>query len=299
MIELWVPLTIAAAFLQNLRMAQQKHLKGMLSSGGAAYVRFLYAAPFALLYVLLLWLVEGEPPPGANGAFVGYVLVGAVAQITGTVLLLKSFDTRSFAVGTAYSKTEAVQTVLVGVIVLAEWVSPVAGLGILLSMAGVLALSAPPRVTGGVRTAWFGAGAWLGIGAGTGYALSAVCYRGAALSLTDGSAATRAALTLAWALVIQSVLMAIWLRMREPGELGRVLKVRSRAVWVGLAGMLASVGWFTAMTLQTAAYVRALGQIELLFSFAASILFFREAVRALEVLGAVLLAGGIVVLLLG
>lgn len=297
--ELWIPLTIAAAFLQNLRSAQQKHLKGVLSSGGAAYARFLYAAPFALVYLPLLCLIEGTAPPAPGAAFIGYVGVGAIAQIAATVLLLQSFDTRSFAVGTAYSKTESIQTVVVGMVVLGEWISGMAAAGIAVSLVGVLALSAPPRTIAGRRTSWFGAGARLGIAAGAGMALSAVCYRGAALSLADGSAAMRAACTLVSALVLQSVVMAFWLWRREPGELRRVLQARGRAVWVGVAGMLASAGWFTAMTLQTAAYVRALGQIELLFSFAASLLFFRETVRGLEVLGSGLLIAGIVLLLLG
>ena len=48
MIELWIPLTIAGAFFQNLRSALQKHLKSRLSTAGASYVRFFYAWPFAV-----------------------------------------------------------------------------------------------------------------------------------------------------------------------------------------------------------------------------------------------------------
>jgi drug/metabolite transporter (DMT)-like permease len=62
--------------------------------------------------------------------------------------------------------------------------------------------------------------------------------------------------------------------------------------------MLASVGWFTAMTIQNAAYVRALGQIELVFTFVASTLFFRERTTAIELLGILLVISGILVLVL-
>ena len=64
--ELWIPITIAAAFLQNLRSALQKHLKGRLSTVGAAYARFLYAWPFALVYVWGLHEIGGLAWPAPN-----------------------------------------------------------------------------------------------------------------------------------------------------------------------------------------------------------------------------------------
>ena len=46
--SLWIPITIAAAFLQNVRSALQKHLKGVMGTTGATFVRFGYGFPFAL-----------------------------------------------------------------------------------------------------------------------------------------------------------------------------------------------------------------------------------------------------------
>ena len=66
----------------------------------------------------------------------------------------------------------------------------------------------------------------------------------------------------------------------------------------GLSGMMASAGWFTAMTIQNAAYVRALGQIELVFTFAASYFFFHEKTNRVELFGIALVIGGILILLL-
>ena len=51
---LWIPLTIAAAFLQNVRSALQKHLKGRLGTTGATFVRFGYGFPVAIAYLLAL-----------------------------------------------------------------------------------------------------------------------------------------------------------------------------------------------------------------------------------------------------
>ena len=140
-------------------------------------------------------------------------------------------------------------------------------------------------------------GAWLGIAAGAGFAVSAVCYRAASLALPEGAFFVRAAVTLLGATALQTVGMGAYLLWREPGSLGRVARSWRAAVWVGLAGMLASAGWFSAMTLMAAAYVRALGQIELLFAFAAGVVLFRERVRIREVGGALLMVVGLVLLL--
>ena len=92
--------------------------------------------------------------------------------------------------------------------------------------------------------------------------------------------------------------MGVYLRMKEPGEFGRVLASWRVAVLVGICGMLGSAGWFTAMTIQNAAYVRALGQIELVFTFIASALIFKERSTRLEVVGILLIVSGIILLLL-
>ena len=70
------------------------------------------------------------------------------------------------------------------------------------------------------------------------------------------------------------------------------------SIWVGLLGGAASACWFSAMTLVNAGLVRALGQVELLFTFAASIWFFGERVTRKEVAGALLVIAGLWLLLL-
>jgi drug/metabolite transporter (DMT)-like permease len=107
-----------------------------------------------------------------------------------------------------------------------------------------------------------------------------------------------AAFTLACVTVLQTVVMAIYMRWREPGQIGRTLASWRTAVWVGASGVAASAGWFTAMTIQNAAYVRALGQIELLFTLAVAHFFFRERTTRLEMTGIVMTVAGILWLLL-
>jgi len=67
---------------------------------------------------------------------------------------------------------------------------------------------------------------------------------------------------------------------------------------VGASGAFASVGWFTAMTMVNAAYVKAVGQLELVFALAASWLFFRERISPLELVGIAAVVGGVLLLVL-
>jgi drug/metabolite transporter (DMT)-like permease len=299
--ELWIPITIAAAFMQNLRSALQKHLKAELSTAGATSSRFFYAVPFAAFYLAGLSLGLDRPLPTPSFAFAAYTATGGVSQILATALLVSLFSYRNFAVGTAYSKTETVQTAIFGILILGDPLGLTAGVAILISIVGVFAITLA-RSEEGVASVLAGLGgkaAWIGLASGALFGVSAVSYRAASLSLGGEGFLLQAAFTLACVLVLQSLLMAAYMRAREPGELTRVFKSWRLTGLVGLTGMLGSVGWFTAMTIQNAAYVRALGQIELVFTFAASYLFFHERANRTEIIGIALIVVGIVVLLLG
>ncbi len=299
-IELWIPITIGAAFMQNLRSALQKHLKGRLSTGGASYARFVYALPFAVLYVAALASAPGFELPPPNPTFALYTAVGGMAQILATALLVSLFSFRNFAVGTTYSKTETVQTAIFGLVILGDHLTLAASLAILVSLVGVVALSASQTSLrlGRLLVAWTERTALIGLASGASFGVSAVSYRAAALSLGGEGFLIQAAFTLACVLVFQTLVMGGYLAWREPGQLARVLRAWRVAGWVGVAGMMASVGWFTAMTLQNAAYVRALGQIELVFTFVAAHAVFRERTTRLELGGVVLIVVGLLILLL-
>ncbi len=300
MIETWIPVTIAAAFFQNVRSAIQKHLTGTLSGQGAAYSRFLFAMPWALIYLAALFHFTGWSVPQFNAKFALYCLLGAVVQIVSTVLLLKTFSYRSFAVGTTYSKLEIVFVAIFGSLLLGDFLTIWAKLGVSLSTIGLIALSAgqnrltPVALLKGITHP----STLLGLGAALFLGLSVIFFRGASLALTSEHPVLSAAFTLAVALVLQTLIMGVFLLLAEPGQIQRVLKSWRWSSLVGIAGMLASVGWFTAFTLQNGSYVRALGQIELLFTFVASTRVFRERVHPLEWIGCGLILAGIFLLLL-
>jgi len=298
--ELWIPITIFAAFMQNLRSALQKHLKGKLSTSGATFTRFVYGAPIALLYLFGLLIFGDYALPLATPEFVMFAIIGGLSQITATALLVYLFSYRNFAVGTAFSKTETIQTAMFGIVVLGEGISSAATLAIMISLVGVIMLSVT-KPSGGIWTIFaqcFERPALIGVASGALFGVSAITVRAASLSLGSGDFVIRAAFALACVTVFQTIVMTIYIKVREPGQVATVIKEWRVASLVGLCGVLGSAGWFTAMTLQNAAYVRALGQIELLFTFAVTYLYFRERTSKNEIAGIILIVSGILVLLL-
>jgi drug/metabolite transporter (DMT)-like permease len=296
---LWIPITIAAAFLQNLRSTWQKQLTGDLSAIAATYVRFAFGLPIAAVYLWGLWALGGISIPTPNGTFLFYAVMGGIAQILGTVLLVAIFAYRNFAVGTTYSKTETVQAAIFGFVVLGDHPSTGAVAAILVSFAGVVAISmAKSKLTAmNFLRSLSEKSTLMGIGSGTSYGIAAVSYRAASLSLGRDDFMMPAAYTLLVVLVIQTIAMTIWLAIREPDQLGGTMRAWRISSLVGVAGSLASMGWFTAMTMENAAYVRALGQIELVFTFASSQFLFKEKTERLEFVGIGLVIGGLLLLL--
>ncbi|MAA99064.1 MAG: hypothetical protein CMN87_19160 [Stappia sp.] len=299
--DLWIPVTIFAAFCQNARSALQRHLAGRLGTTGATFVRFGYGVPFALVYLAGLHWLGGHSLPEPNAPFAFYGMVGGIAQILATFLLVYLFSLRNFVAGTAYSKTEPVQAAIFGLVLLGETVTPLAGLAIAVGVVGVIfvSLAGKPVGFGSLVTALAGRPAQIGLASAAMFGLSAVCYRAASLSLGGPGFLMQAAFTLAFVTTFQTIAMIAWMAWREPDQL-RASAVNWRgAVWVGLVGVAGSAGWFTAMTLEKVAYVRALGQIELIFTFIVSWRIFRETLHPAELIGTALIAGGIVLLLLG
>lgn len=294
--DLWVAVTIFAAAVQTVRFMLQKQLKGAgLSTGGATFSRFLFAAPLAALLVAGLMLAQGLTLPPTTARFWVFALGGGLFQIVGTLCTVALFGLRNFAVGLAFTKTETVQVAIFSALVLGEAVTGTGLIAILIGLVGVILLSLPPREIGGGL--WNRATA-LGLLGGAAFGLSAIGYRGAALELGDAPFYFRAAVTLAAVTAMQTAIMATLLRLREPGEIGRVLRAWRGTALVGLTGMLGSLGWFTAFTLQNAAYVRALGQIELVFGLLVTALVFRERISLREVAGMAALMAAIVILVL-
>lgn len=294
--ELWIIISIGAAFLQNLRSALQKSLKAELSNWGATAARFVFAAPLAATIVIGLSISREVMPPTPGATFFIYGSVGAIAQISATALLLHLFSFRNFVVGTIFSKTETIQSAVLGFILLSETLSGHAIVAIALSLIGLILLSLPQN--GFTQRNWIDKTALLGLASGACFAIAGVSYRAASLSLPSGDFLIRASLTLCFVTLLQAALMSFFLKFREPGQLTRLFRAWRISALAGIAGGLASLGWFAAMTLQQAVLVKAVGQIEIVFSFVASLLFFREKIQAREIAGILLVSLGILLLVL-
>ena len=297
--ELWILASLMAATLQTVRFMLQKVLsQTKLSTAGATFSRFCYSAPFLWGSVSFYFLKSGKEPPELSFWFWIYASLGGVAQILATVCVVALFKSRNFAVGITFKKTEVVQAVLVSIILLQEGVS-LEGLGaILIGLLGVLMLSDQSNVSDAQTHRFFNRATGLGIMSGLLFAISAVSYRGATLEVSMPSAMTTAMITLLWVVTLQVVLLGVWIYLREPGQLTAVWKARKSAVWVGLTSMGGSFGWFTAFSVQNAAYVKAVGQIEILLSMAVGYFFFHEKLTVREFVGVGFLAISVIILVL-
>ncbi|RLJ60519.1 EamA-like transporter family protein [Litoreibacter meonggei] len=290
---LWIYVSVFAAFMQNLRFMLQKHLKATkLSTGGATFSRFLYSSPLVALGIWAYMSVTDAPFPGLSGKFWAYALSGGIGQILATACVVALFAERNFAVGIVFKKTEVVLTALLGLVVLGEGVSPLGVVAIAIGFAGVVLLSDPPK--GGAR--FFNKAAGFGLGSGLLFGVSAVGYRGAALQIDSPDVIVRAGVSLAVATAFQTLIMAAWLAWRDKGEIGRVVASWRVSSLVGVTSMCGSFGWFVAFALQNAAYVKAVGQVELVFTFLASYFIFKERSTPKELAGIALIVVSILVL---
>ncbi|MDZ5698952.1 DMT family transporter [Chelativorans sp. M5D2P16] len=298
--ELWIPITIAAAFLQNLRSVAQKHLKGVMGTTGATFVRFGFGLPFAVLFVLALHVFANFAFAQPNGRFLVWVLVGGTTQIAANFLLIHLFSFRNFAVGTAYSRTEPVQAAVFGLIFLGELAGPGALAAIAITVVGVMLISVAHTTMSwrNLFASLVSRNALIGLASGTLFGIAAVSYRAASLSLGGPNFLMQAATTLMFTIGFQTVLMASWMLWRDRDELVRIGRAWKPSLFAGFVGATASLGWFTAMTLQQAAVVKALAQVEMIFTFASSVYFFGERINRTEVAGCVLIVAGIMALML-
>jgi len=287
---LWALFTIIAAGAQTVRNATQRELTTTLGTAGATHVRFLFGLPFALVFLIVVLLASGASLPSPPAVYWPWILQGSIAQIAATALMLAAMSDRSFVVVYAYIKTEPVQAALFGLVFLGDVVTLPMGAAILIATTGVVLMALKPGTTLDVRATL------LGIAAGGMFALSAVGYRGAILSLGLQSYLMAGTFTLVVGLVIQCTLVSAWLLLREPKVLGAIAQQWRPSLLAGFLGALASQFWFLAFALATAASVRTLALVEVLFAQAISSFVFKQTTTPREALGIVLIVIGVAAL---
>ena len=292
---LWIFATLVAALAQTARNAMQNSLTATLGTVGATQVRFLYGFPFALIFLLVASTIAHSAVPPTNLEFLSFTAVGAIAQIAGTALLLAAMRARSFSVATAFTKTEAVQVAVFGVVILGDHLTWLRAAAILIATAGVFLVAVKRGEKWDRRSL---RPALYGIGSGSLYAIAAVGFRGGILSLADGAYFLRATTTLVWSLGFQTALLGCWLSLFDRAGLRKSLTVWRQSLFAGFMGAFASQFWFLGFALTSAANVRTLGLVEVLLAQVVSRRVFSEVASTRELAGMALVVAGVGVLLL-
>lgn len=291
---MWILITLAAATFQILRTSRQHELRGVLSTAAAGFVRYAYGAPLAVLLSALVFGVLGRDLPSVPTRFWPTIAAAAVAQIVGTLALLASFKLRDFAVGTVYSKSEVLIVAALGLIGVGTGLEPLGWVGAILVTAGVAWLASKGSLPSLLRRAGDPA-AWMGLLAGAGFAGAAIGIRAASRELADAPSFDRALFTLTVLLLIQTLSNLAWFAATDPGEIAATARAWQPARWVGVFSLLGSIGWAWAFTLESAAKVRTLGQIELIIAFAIAHVSLGERHTRTDYLASTTVLAGVVI----
>jgi drug/metabolite transporter (DMT)-like permease len=299
----WIALAVMAALMQAVRTAAQKTLNQRMSTMGTTYVRSVFGLPIMLAHLaVVIALTGGSSTPPLKPLYLLYTFLGALAQVLATALLIRMFRLRNFAVGTMLTKVDIVMTAVIGMALFSEKLTLYGFAALLIVLAGVILMSLGKSgfagLTGGsegILASFASEATRVALGCAFLFTLSYLFLREATLVIAaDGSAAWRGGWTVVIATGMQVLFLGAWLVAREPATFGQIRPNLSLSAFIGLTSAIGSIGWFTAFAMQNASYVRAVGQIEVVFTVLISWLYFRERIRPLEYAGIALTVLGVV-----
>lgn len=298
---IWISLSIFAALMQSVRTAAQKQLNQSMSTMGTTYVRSLFGLPLLLVFLGGVTLYTGLGVPEFTPAFVLHTAAGALVQVLATALLIYMFRLKNFAVGTMLTKTDLILTALIGTFLFSEFVTPLGWVAIMVVMCGVLLMLLGKTGAGAFATRGavlshllFGRPTQVALACALLFSLSYLFLRAGTLALGEQHHFLwRSGWTVVLANALQTVCLGLWLAHKEPAALRQMWPMRGIASFIGLTSALGSIGWYSAFALQNASYVRAVGQIETVFTLTISWLYFREKITMLEFAGIAVTVAGV------
>ena len=291
---LWIPITVGAAALQVARNALQRGLLADAGPWGATLVRFLFGAPFALLFVAAAMAVDAPDHLVFSQTFWIACAVGGAAQMGATAALLVSMRKSSFALGTVFSQS-GIPLAAVFALGFGETLGPLKWLGLALTCIGLIALGLPRKLEPqGVRAA-----AVLGVAAGAGFALSSNLYRQAGHTVALGHPVAAAQVTVFVAQVMQAGSLTAWLAVSDRAALKAVMRGWRSSLGAGFLGAAASSLWFIAFNLSPVGPVRAVGIVEMPIAALAGRRLFAERLTLLQIIAAGIAAVGVALAALG
>jgi drug/metabolite transporter (DMT)-like permease len=288
--QLWIPFVVLASIGQVLRNAMQRGLTASLGTVGATHIRFLFGFPFSLIFLAIVLAATHDSLPTPLVAFWPWLVVGAGTQILATALMLAAMNLRSFVIATAYTKTEAIQAALFGFVFLADQLTLLKTVAIVIATAGVVVTAIKP---GGEKGFGDLKPTLLGLGAAAAFALSAVGYRGAILNVQGTTFVTAASFTLVLGLFLQTVSLTSYLVAFDRKTLFAIFRMWKPSMLAGFMGAFASQFWFLAFALTAVASVRTLALIEVLFAQGISHYSFKQKATVQEIAGIVLIVIGV------
>jgi drug/metabolite transporter (DMT)-like permease len=287
---LWIPFTVTAALGQVARNAMQRSLTGPLGTWGATNIRFLFGFPFSVIFFGLVIAATGDVVPWPTAAFWPWLMLGALSQIVATGLMLLAMNDRSFVVTTAYLKTEAIQTAIFGFVFLSDHLTWLKVVAILVATAGVIITALRPNSEKSFAEL---KPTIIGLVAAAAFALSAIGFRGAIITVSGVSFVTAASYTLVFGLFVQTLVLTIYLLMRAPEVLTKILGLWKPSLFAGFMGAFASQFWFLAFALTAAANVRTLALVEVLFAQGVAYYSFKQPISPRELSGIALIVVGV------
>ena len=291
----WVVFTLVAAGSQTVRNAMQKELTATLGTVGATHVRFLFGLPFAILFLLIVLGASGETIQLPGGEALAWTTMGGLGQIAATALMLAAMRERSF-VAIALTKIEPLWVALFGIVFLSELLSIGTAAAILVATAGVTIMSWPRKAAAGAE-GWSLRPALLGIASGALFGVAAIGYRGGIIALDNPNFVVGATTILATGLVFQVVILTTYLLLRDRETMAEIMRAWKPSLFAGFMGAFASQFWFLAFAVESAARVRTLALVEILFAQVVTRNLFRQNVASREMLGIALIVVGVILLL--
>ena len=273
-----------AAFMQAWRNAFQKQLSTTVDVYGVTLARFIFALPLALIYINCLY--HFQPVTESvhfNLRFAIYVLIAALSQIAATALMVQLFKQKNYAIGVGLAKSEAVLAAIIAVVFLSDHLNLLGWFGVAVGGFAVFLMSKGRDFSDfSVPTLC------IGIGSGLCFAITSLLVREASLELTNLPFIHRAAWVLLMVIGTQCFLLLMYLGIFRRATLWAMWQRIGLTFRVSLCSFLASLGWFSAMSMQSVPIVKTLGQVEIIFSMLISAYFFKEKLARAEHLGIVL-----------
>lgn len=294
----WVFITIFAATMQTTRTSLQKSLTQNLSAEAITWVRYSFGLPVVIIYIIIL-NAAGLDIPEINRPFAIYCVAAGIFQIIATILLVSLFSHRNFAVSTAYAKTEAIQAAIIGSVLFGEYVNFFGSIAIAIGVLGVILISISENsitwksLLFSIRQR----STLIGIACGGTFALDALLIREAILVLDNESSIMNAAFTLISLSTINLFLLGSWIIYKDLSTFKKIKLFWKTSALVGLTSAIGSIGWFTGFALTQVAYVKTVGQIELLFSILVTQKIFKEGINKIELTAILAVTSSILLLI--